>query len=152
MVLVANNQFNQFTYNSIKKSSQYNTNHTLRMFLWMCLFFCCVHFSFPFLYRFFIRIFFFSAFFLKTVSFVFIYFFQTFEGTIFVSSATIGIAIGLCSILTVICLLRVACRLRRGSRHEDKWYPQPEKSNKVIPTIQLKQPPRLPWERPQYIP
>jgi hypothetical protein len=56
MVLVANNQFNQFTYNSIKKSSQYNTNHTLRMFLWMCLFFCCVHFSFPFLYRLFFRI------------------------------------------------------------------------------------------------
>jgi hypothetical protein len=52
----------------------------------------------------------------------------------------------------VICLLCVACRLRRGSMHEDKWYPQSEKSNIVIPTIQLKQPPRLPWERPQYIP
>ena len=78
--------------------------------------------------------------------------FQTFEGTIFVSSAAIGIAIGLCSILTVICLLCVVCRLRRGSRHEEKWYPQPEKSNTVIPTIQLKQHPQLPWERPQYIP
>ena len=38
MVLVANNQFNQFTYNSINKSSQYNTYHTLRLFLWTCLF------------------------------------------------------------------------------------------------------------------
>ncbi|XP_071158244.1 uncharacterized protein [Mytilus edulis] len=77
-----------------------------------------------------------------------------FEGTIFVSSASIGIIIGLLSVTSVIILFCVLCRLCNGSAREKEplkevFKPVPECN------VQVKEPKRfkqLKWEKPEYIP
>lgn len=79
---------------------------------------------------------------------------QKFEGTIFVSSASIGILIGLLSVTSVIVLFCVVCRLCNGSTKgkepvKEVFKPVPECNVQIKEPKRLKQ---LKWEKPEYIP
>ncbi|XP_063419806.1 uncharacterized protein LOC134704953 [Mytilus trossulus] len=76
---------------------------------------------------------------------------RKFEGTIFVSSASIGILIGLLSVTSVIILFCVVCRLCNGSAREKE---QVKELFKPVPecNVKVKEPKLIKWEKPEYTP